>query len=113
MTTQIRQQNGISILKPTGKVGGRSVSDLRAVILPQIEASDTPRILINFEEVNRIDSSGLGTLMEAYAAASRKQGRVGVVNVGKHIKNLIVLSRLVNLFEHFDSEDAAVAGLST
>ena len=28
MTTQIRQQNGISILKPTGKVGGRSVSDL-------------------------------------------------------------------------------------
>ena len=112
MTTQIRQQNGISILKPTGKVGGRSVSDLRKVILPQIEASDTPRILINFEQVNRIDSSGLGTLMEAYAAASRKQGRVGVINVGKHIRNLIVLSRVVSLFEHFDSENAAVAGLS-
>ena len=32
MTTQIRQQNGISILKPTGKVGGRSASDLRKVI---------------------------------------------------------------------------------
>ena len=112
MTTQIRQQNGISILKPTGKVSGRSVSDLRKVILPQIEASDTPRILINFEQVNRIDSSGLGTLMEAYTAASRKQGRVGVINVGKHIRNLIVLSRVMRLFEHFDSEDAAVAGLS-
>jgi len=112
MTTQIRQQNGISILKPSGKVCGRSVSDLRKVILPQIEASDTPRILINFEQVNRIDSSGLGTLMEAYTAASRKQGRVGVINVGKHIRNLIVLSRVMRLFEHFDSEDAAVAGLS-
>jgi len=99
-------------LKPSGKVGGRSVSDLRKVILPQIEASDTPRILINFEQVNRIDSSGLGTLMEAYTAASRKQGRVGVINVGKHIRNLIVLSRVMRLFEHFDSEDAAVAGLS-
>ena len=93
-------------------MSGRSVSDLRKVILPQIEASDTPRILINFERVNRIDSSGLGTLMEAYAAASRKQGRVGVINVGKHIRNLIVLSRVMSLFEHFDSEDAAVAGLS-
>ena len=112
MTTQIRQQNGISILKPTGKVSGRSASDLRKVILPEIEASDTPRILINFEQVNRIDSSGLGTLMEAYTAAARKQGRVGVINVGKHIRNLIVLSRVVSLFEHFDSEDAAVAGLS-
>jgi len=93
-------------------VRGRSVSDLPEAILSQIEASDTPRILINFEQINRIDSSGLGTLMEAYAAASRKQGRVGVINVAKHIKNLIVLSRLVNVFEHFDSEDAAVAGLS-
>ena len=112
MTTQIRQQNGIAILRPTGKVGGRSASDLRKVILPQIEASDTPRILINFEQVNRVDSSGLGTLMEAYTAASRKQGRMGVINVGKHIRNLIVLSRVFSLFEHFDSEDAAVAGLS-
>lgn len=93
-------------------MGGRSVSDLRKVILPQIEASDTPRILINFGQVNRIDNSGLGTLMEAYVAASRKQGRVGVINVGRHIKNLIVLNRVVNLFERFDSEDAAVAGLS-
>ena len=80
--------------------------------MPQIEASDTPRILINFEQVNRIDSLGLGTLIEAHAAASRKRGRMGVINLGKHIRNLIVLSRVLNLFEHFDSEDAAVAGLS-
>ena len=112
MTTQIRQQNGISILEPNGKITGHSVLELRGVILPQIEASDTPRILINFEQVNRIDSLGLGTLIEAHAAVSRKHGRMGVINLGKHIRNLIVLSRMLNLFEHFDSEDAAVAGLS-
>ena len=112
MTTQIRQQNGISILEPNGKITGHSVLELRGVILPQIETSDTPRILINFEQVNRIDSLGLGTLIEAHAIASRKQGRMGVINLGKHIRNLIVLSRMLNLFEHFDSEDAAVAGLS-
>ena len=112
MTTQIRQQNGISILEPNGKITGHSVLELQGVILPQIEASDTPRILINFEQVNRIDSLGLGTLIEAHAAVSRKHGRMGVINLGKHIRNLIVLSRMLNLFEHFDSEDAAVAGLS-
>ena len=112
MTTQIRQQNGISILEPNGKITEHSVLELRGVILPQIETSDTPRILINFEQVNKIDSLGLGTLIEAHAAASQKQGRMGVINLGKHIRNLIVLSRVLNLFEHFDSEDAAVAGLS-
>ena len=112
MTTQIRQQNGISILEPSGKIVGYSVSGLREVILPQIAASDTPRILINFENVNMIDSSGLGTLMEARAAATRKNGRIGAINVGKNIKNLVVLSRVVNLFEHFDDEATAVTALS-
>ena len=50
--------------------------------------------------------------MEARVAATRKQGRIGVVNVGKHIKNLVALNRLVSLFECFDSEDAAVSELS-
>ena len=73
MTTQIRQQNGISILEPNGKIVGHSVSELREVILPQIVASDAPRILINFENVNMIDSSGLGTLMEAPRGCNAKK----------------------------------------
>ena len=112
MTTQIRQQNGISILEPSGKIVGSAVSELREAISPQIVDFDTPRILINFENVNMIDSAGLGALMEARALANRKEGRIGVMNVGKHIKNLIVLSRIVSLFEHFDSEEAAVSALA-
>ncbi len=112
MATQIRQQNGISILEPSGKIVGSAVPELRKVIAPEIADFDTPRILINFENVNMIDSAGLGALMEARALASRKQGRIGVMNVGKHIKNLIVLSRIVSLFEHFDNEEAAVSALA-
>ena len=113
MITQIRQQNGIAIVEPNGKIMGPASSELWDAISPQIETSDAPRILINFENVNKIDSSGLGALMVARAAIARKKGRVGVVNVGKHIKNLIVLSRLASLFEHYDSEDAAVSALAT
>ena len=112
MTTKVRQQDGITILEPNGKIMGNSATELWETISPQIDASDVPRILINFENVNRIDSSGLGALMGIRAVASRKKGRVGVINVSKQIKNLIILSRLVSLFEHFDNEAAAVSGLS-
>lgn len=112
MTTQIRQQNGISILEPSGKIVGSSVLELRETLSPYIQDSDVPRILINFENVNKVDSTGLGALMEARAMATRKEGRIGVIHVGKNIKNLLVLSRIVSLFEHFDSEDTAVAALS-
>ena len=112
MTTKIRQQNGIAIVEPNGKIMGPAASELWNVILPEIEGSDAPRILINFEHVNKIDSSGLGALMGIRAVTARKKGRIGVVNVSKQIKNLVVLSRLVRVFEHYDSEAAAVSALS-
>ncbi len=112
MLTQIRRQNGVTILEPNGRIMGPSVSKLREVILAQMEAYDAPRILINFEKVSMIGSAGLGALMEARTIATRKKGRIGVIHVGKQIKNLIVTSRLASVFEHFDSEDAAVYSLS-
>ena len=113
MTTKIRQQNGITILEPNGNlllIGSPSVSALRhpncSALSPELELyfpvfhhPEAPsRILINFENVNKIDSTGLGALMGIRAITARKKGRVGVVNVSKQIKNLIVLrSRLVPL----------------
>ncbi len=113
MTTKVRKQNGITIVEPKGKIVGPATSELRKVLSPQIMASDPPCILINFEHVNKIDSSGLGVLMEVRALTNRKKGRLGVVNVGKQIKNLIVLNRLVRYFEHFDSEDSAISALAS
>ncbi len=112
MATTIRQRDGVAILEPNGKIMGAAVSDLRETITAQIEGSEAPRILIDFNNVSMMDSSGLGTLMGAHVAAKRQSGRIGVINVGKNIKNLIVRSRLVSIFEHYDTEDEAVSELS-
>ncbi len=112
MSIQIRQQDGVKIVEPSGRIVGTAASELREVLTAEIEASDTPRILINFENVNMMDSSGLGSLLGARAIANRKEGRIGVINVGKQISNLIVVTRIVNYFEHFDSEDTAISELS-
>lgn len=112
MSTQIRRQGDVAIVEPNGRIMGPSALELREVIVPEVEASDSPRILINFEHVNMIDSSGLGVLLEARALTIRKNGRIGVVHVSKGIKNLVALSRLVSMFENYDNEDAAVVGLS-
>ncbi|RKU15134.1 hypothetical protein C6500_20790 [Candidatus Poribacteria bacterium] len=112
MSTQIRRQGDVAIVEPNGRIMGPSALELREVIVPEVEASDSPRILINFEHVNMIDSSGLGVLLEARALTIRKNGRIGVVHVSKGIKNLVALSRLVSMFENYDDEDGAVVGLS-
>ena len=112
MATEIRRQGDIAIVEPSGRIMGPSAVELREAIGPEIETSDSPRILINFENVNMIDSSGLGALLEARALTIRKKGRIGVVHVSKGIKNLVALSRLVSMFENYDSEAAAIEALS-
>ena len=112
MTMQIRRQDGIAIVEPSGKIVGSSGLELQATLARQLETSETPRILINLEKVNMIDSSGLGALVETRGLAIQKRGRVGVVHVSKHIKNLIVINRLMRLFEHYDNEAAAISALS-
>ena len=112
MTTQIRQQNGISILEPNGRIVGASILGLWETLSPQIEDYDTPRILIDFGKVNKIDSSGLGALLDARAMTKRKNGRIGVINVGKNIRNILVMTRIITEFEHFDNEADAIAALS-
>lgn len=59
-----------------------------------------------------MDSSGLGMLVNTCAIAAGKKSRIGIINVEKKIRNLLVLSRLVNLFEHFDTEAAAIAAFN-
>ena len=112
MPTSIRKEGDISIVEPSGKLIGTASVELRNAITPEIETSESPRILINLEKVNLIDSSGLGALMEAHALATRKKGRIGVVHVSKQIKNLIAINRIMSMFEYFESEESALSGLS-
>ena len=50
--------------------------------------------------------------MQAYTITKSKQGRIGMIHAGRHINNLLVLSRLASLFERFDDEGDAVAQLA-
>ena len=113
MAIRTHWKDGIAILEPTGKMIGSAIPELRDVMFKYINTTYTPRVLINLEKVNRMDSSGLGLLVRAHAAIQQRDGQIGVINVGKHIRNLIVKSRLLRLFEHFDTEAAAISALSS
>ena len=109
MDTHIHYQGNVTIIEPHGKIVGSNVLTLRTAILPHIGANEDPRIVINFAHVYRMSSSGLGMLTQAHALAKRKNGRMAVIHVSKHINNLLILSRLSSLFEHFETEAAAIS----
>lgn len=100
---------GIPILQPHGKIAGKSVSELRDRLGLWIDDTNTPYLLIDFTDVHKVDSSGLGMLVNAHVLAAHHHMQIGLLNVSKRIKNLIVLTRLAKVFHCFQDASAAVS----
>jgi anti-sigma B factor antagonist len=112
MDVNVETRNGVIVLKLGGRIVGIAGGELRQVIEEQLQdAAESPKFLFDFADVSRMDSSGLGTLIGLHVSVARKGGRIGVINVSNNINNLLVIGRLITIFEHFDSENDAIAEL--
>lgn len=100
---------GVPILEPHGKIVGSAVSELREKLSLWISDTETPCLCIDFTDIRKIDSSALGMLVNMHVLAQQHGTRFGLINVGKHIKNLIVVTRLLQVFRCFPSVGAAVS----
>ena len=69
---------------------------------------DRKQIILNLREVTSVDSGGLGELVRTHTSAKSRGGAVKVANLPKRIQDLLVMTRLVTVFDTFDNEAAAV-----
>ena len=112
MEIDIRHKDGVVIIKPRGKLIGDAAVEFKKIIDEQIaRLGDSPRLLFDFADVDMMGSSGLGALMAAHVMVQRQKGFAALINVGQNVQNLMVRSRLLDTFEHFDSEAEAIEAL--
>lgn len=70
------------------------------------------KILLNLEAVPYIDSAGLGEIVRAYTTVSRQGGQMKLLHLTKRIEDLLSITKLLTVFETFDSEDEALKSFS-
>jgi anti-sigma B factor antagonist len=70
------------------------------------------KIVLNLEGVPYIDSAGLGEVVRTYTTVSRQGGSLKLLNLTKRITDLLSITKLLTVFETFDSESAAVQSFS-
>ncbi len=66
------------------------------------------QILLNLEGVPYIDSAGLGEVVRTYTTVSRQGGQLKLVNLTKRIEDLLSITKLLTVFETFDTEADAL-----
>ena len=70
------------------------------------------KIILNLAEVPYIDSAGLGEVVRTYTTVSRQGGSLKLLNLTKRITDLLSITKLLTVFETFDSENEAIRSFS-
>ena len=70
------------------------------------------RIILNLADVPYIDSAGLGEIVRTYTTVSRQGGSLKLLNLTKRITDLLSITKLLTVFETFESENEAVRSFS-
>jgi anti-sigma B factor antagonist len=70
------------------------------------------KIVLNLADVPYLDSAGLGEVVRAYTTVSRQGGGLKLLNLTKRITDLLSITKLLTVFDTFDSEDEAVRSFS-
>jgi len=109
MTLLTRTVNEVTILDlgeriTLGEGSGRLRDAVREILL-----KGSKKMIVNLGEVTYIDSSGLGELVSAFTAVKRAGGELKLLNVTKKINDLLVITKLVTVFDVSDSEMAAIS----
>lgn len=107
-----RKVGDVTIVDVSGKmVASENPGRLKDKVTSLI-FSGQKHIVINLGNVTYVDSSGLGEMVACHGSAVRGGGEVKLANTGKKIKDLLVMTKLLTVFDAHDSEDAAIQSFS-
>ena len=94
----IQKLGGWSVAKVIGDITIAVLPELRKEILGLIDNKEY-RIIMNFEYVNYIDSSGIGLLIELLKKASENNGELALTNMNPHCMKVFTITRLDRIFK--------------
>ena len=112
MQIEERVVGGVTILDLSGKMTlGEGDELLREKIASLVNAGQK-QLLLNLDGVPYIDSAGLGEIVRTYTTVSRQGGKLKLLNLTKRIEDLLSITKLLTVFEVYDTEAEAIQSFS-
>jgi len=103
-----RQAGDVTILDCSGSIRmGDGAVALRNAIRG-LNEQGSKKILLNLSEVKNVDSSGIGELIANYTTLSRDGGQLKLLKLTDKIRDLLVITKLLTVFDAYDDEAEAL-----
>ena len=106
-----RQLDDVVILDISGRITiGEGTITLRDALQKLLKSGER-KVLMNLEDVDYVDSAGLGELITAYTTVRAHGGQLKLLKLTHRIQDLLQITKLLTVFDAFDSETEAIKSM--
>jgi anti-sigma B factor antagonist len=108
-----RKVSDVTVLDLTGKMTLGEGDELLKQAINNLLAAGSRKIVLNLGGVPYIDSAGLGEVVRTHTTVSRQGGSLKLLNLTKRIEDLLSITKLLTVFDTYDSEAEAIKSFSS
>jgi len=103
---------GTVVLYPRGSFfGDKETDELQKAIMDEAAAGNM-RLVLNMAECNSLNSIAIGVLMRGYTNYKGRGGEIKLCGLGKRLRDLFTMTKLIMVFDHHETEEEAVAAFA-
>ena len=103
-----RMVTDVTVLDLKGKMTLGEGDELLKDKINSLLLQGKKKLVLNLEGVPYIDSAGLGEIVRTFTTVSRQGGSLKLLNLTKRIEDLLSITKLLTVFDTFDTEQEAV-----
>src|SRR3990172_12377140 len=112
MKIKINEQYNAVVIELKGNVmGGEDTKDFNQLLHKLIDEGKK-NIIIDLAEVKFMNSSGLGMLIGGLTTVKKENGHLKLARVTDKIESLLIIKKLITIFEFYETVDEAVASFA-
>jgi anti-sigma B factor antagonist len=104
-----KEIDGVSVVALDGRIVLGEESNLLRERVKSLIGEGKKNIVLNMANVKYIDSAGLGILVAAHVSAKNQGAAVHLANLGNKFHDLLQLTRLLTVFNVYDTETDAIS----
>ena len=111
LEVEVRQERGVVVLDLRGEINGFAQEALDAAYA-EAESNDPEAILLNFQRVDYINSTGIALIVSLLARARASKRRLLACNLSEHYVEIFEITRLSDFISVLPDEESAIAEAS-
>ncbi len=113
MTIEQRTVGDVVVIDLNGKLVLGEGTGLLKDKVQSLVFQGNKQVLLNLGGVSYMDSAGLGELVATHTNVTRQGGQIKVANLTKRVTDLLTISKVLTVFDAYDSEAEAIGAFAT